>query len=618
MCGIAGYILGTKAPADAGRLRLLADGIRQRGPDDEGVVLVDRATRSFIHGVSGVHDVTLLHARFSIIDLSSAGHQPFFSQDAQCAVIFNGEIYNYIELKDELSAAGVVCRTASDTEVLAEGWRLWGHGLWPKLNGFWAVAVYDKVSNGVILCRDRLGVAPLYYRQTTEGLFFASLIDPLRQVAPQGERINEDAVRGYLSTGLKDHDHTTCYAEIHSLPEACAVTLMPGISFARALAQAHVYWQLPSEPLSEKEISFEVASAMLERTFTDAVRLRLRADVPVAFELSGGLDSSCVVAAAARLSDKPITAYTIKVRDKDESFYAAAVARRFNVDHRVLADIENDMPRDALAFARVMEEPYDTPANYVHHQMLKMIKGDGFKVVLTGAGGDETLAGYESAFWPAAYRALKSEGHFGQAQIYEFARRYRSWPQGMDTLAGYGRSAVRLLGLRGRQDVSPALGSSAAQYHSAYHGMDFFNQRLFHCRVGLLPYYLRSTDHYTLNIPVEHRFPWLDYRLVELGLRLPPGYLFKGGWTKYILRRSMGTSLPSSVLWRKKKMGFPFAFHSYFASREDQLAPYLKIVTQQGYCPDQDYTSLAAHDPVRLWRLLSVGIWLKAMRREGG
>ncbi len=613
MCGIAGYILHERRPAEAGRMRLLMEGMRLRGPDDEGALLVDRSSRAGTPGMAGVADVALIHARFAIIDLSSGGHQPFFSQDGSCAVIFNGEIYNYVEIKEELAVAGIACRSASDTEVLVEGWRLWGHGLWPRLNGFWAVALYDKISNAVILCRDRLGVAPLYYRETSEGFFFSSLIEPLCQLAPGGRGMDRDVVQGFIDTGLKDFEDKTVYHQVRSLPAACAVVFSYGKPPAWGAAEIYRYWDFPQQPLLEKDVSLEAAARELREALKDAVRLRLRADVPVAFELSGGLDSSSVVAMAAELSDRKITAYTIRVRSRDETPYARAMARRFNLDHRVFDDIEQDLPRDAGAFAAVMEEPYDTPANYVHHRMLKTIRADGFKVVLTGAGGDEVLAGYEASFWPGAWRAWRRQGlrQDMQAQWYEFCRRFRSWPQAGHTVSGYGRFLQRMVGVKGAVHGN-ARPSRALALTQGYAAMDYYSQRLFHCQVGLLPYYLRSTDHYTLNIPVEHRFPLLDYRLVEMGMKMPVAYLFRGGWAKYVLRRAMAGRLPGEVLWRKKKMGFPFDFASYFQGRDKDFERYLKVAARAGFVDEkaEQYADLARRDPVRLWRILSVGIWL--------
>ncbi|NTV29076.1 MAG: asparagine synthase (glutamine-hydrolyzing), partial [Candidatus Omnitrophica bacterium] len=483
MCGITGYILKSPQACEADTLSRLWQGIRRRGPDDEGGILVYRSRREVRAIVSGRthqalvasggkleppvprHDVALFHTRYSIIDLSPAAHQPFRSRDGACWLIFNGEIYNYLELRQLLEAQGVPCRTSSDTEVLAEGWRLWKHGLWPKLNGFWAAALYDATDNSVVLSRDRLGVAPFYYRETARGVYFSSLIAPLLAVEPGGYELDRDSVRGYLDTGLKDHDGTTMYRQVRSLPPATAVTFPQGGEAAILGSDVRTFWTLPEKPWQEKELGFEEAVRQVRSTLVDAVRLRLRADVPLAFELSGGLDSSSVVAAAAEQLDRRLTVYTIQVPGLDESPYARALARRFNLDHRVLSGLEEDLPRDAESFARVMEEPYDTPANYVHHRMLRKIKSDGFHVVLTGAGGDEALAGYEADFWPAAWREWRRGGPGArwQADWYEFCRRFGTVRETRRTLMNYARALAGWVGIK--RVVGPEAPSSRALVH---------------------------------------------------------------------------------------------------------------------------------------------------------
>ncbi|MBF0486001.1 MAG: asparagine synthase (glutamine-hydrolyzing) [Candidatus Omnitrophica bacterium] len=616
------------------------NGIRQRGPDDEGVGLIDRAGRntgffwmektskevsaklSRLEGKTIPHDVALLHTRFSIIDLSSGGHQPFVSQDGLAVLIFNGEIYNYLELRTELAAKGVRFRTSSDTEVLVEGWRAWKGDLWNKLNGFWAAVIYDKKNNTVVFSRDRMGVAPLYYRETPEGLFFSSLIDPLRFIAPGGDVFDEDAIRGYLDTGIKDHDGTTFFRYIRSFPAASSVTFNYGAGSWVLGAETRQYWDLPSRPLTEDDISLKDSSAQLEALLVDSVRLRLRADVPVAFELSGGLDSSSVVAAAARMYDRKLTAYTIKVRGKDEEPYARAMAKRYNIDLRVLTNVEDNFSHNAESFSRVMEEPYDTPANYAHHVMLKEMRRDGFKVVLTGAGGDEVLAGYEASFWPTAWREWRAHGgkSLWQADYYEFCRRFRWGPDLKKTFGAYGRGLMRMTGLAGmfRGPEKDFVFSRAFKYVEDYDEFHFYEQRRFHFYIALLPYYLRSTDHYTMNIPVEHRFPFLDYRVAEFGMLMPISYLFRNGWNKYILRQAMAKRLPPKVLWRGKKMGFPFDFENYFLPRADEFQIYLRILESKGFrsWQDETYKTLALKEPERLWRMLSVGIWLKSLKTQ--
>ena len=247
MCGIAGYILNGSGSASSDLARRLITGIRQRGPDDEGVCLISRRERSytvlatertvpvasqsmpFFDGQFAVpHDAAILHARYAVIDTSAAGHQPFESPDGSTVVAFNGEIYNYLELKEELSKEGASFWTASDTEVLVEGYRRWKNGVWERLNGFWAAVIYDRKDNVFVFCRDRLGVAPLYYRETSEGLYFSSLIGPLLSVSPKSSGLDRDSLCGFLETGIKDLGGRTMYEGVRSLPSGQAFILKTG------------------------------------------------------------------------------------------------------------------------------------------------------------------------------------------------------------------------------------------------------------------------------------------------------------------------------------------------------------------------------------------------------
>ncbi|HEY8104875.1 MAG TPA: asparagine synthetase B, partial [Gemmatimonadales bacterium] len=313
MCGIAGYVL--RGPSSDLRVaRMLLAGVRSRGPDDEGIFLADRTHGQSVawatehspvavqaerriaprNGTALAHDLALIHARYAIVDLSAGGHQPFRSRDQAITAVFNGEIYNYIELRHLLEAAGATFDTASDTEVLVEGYRHWGDSLWSRLNGFWAVALYDHRAATLVLSRDRMGVAPFYVRETENGLFFASTIRPLIAIAPA--TVHRDAARvlGFIETGMKDLDDTTMYREIRSFP--AATTMRIGREAARLeQARALRYWTPPRQRLTAQDLSLDEAAAELRVRLFDAVSLRLRADVEVACELSGGMDSSSIV-----------------------------------------------------------------------------------------------------------------------------------------------------------------------------------------------------------------------------------------------------------------------------------------------------------------------------------
>jgi len=637
MCGIAGYCLKEEAHPSLELINGFLSSIRQRGPDDEGVSLISRQTGKYqtfktdfsnpalsedippIQGAKLKADVALIHTRYAILDLSEKGHQPFVSADRSIMGIFNGEIYNYIELRKELLSLGKIFHTSCDTEVLIEGYAHWKDELWPKMNGFWAVVIYDNSNRSLIFSRDRMGVAPLYYRQTAKGVYFSSYIEPLIEIDGQKAQLNEDAIFGFAQTGFKDIQESTFYTEIKSVPAACTLRLDQGQS---VLAQASIkrYWDLPTQRQQEKDISFPQAVKEFRALFFDAVDIRLRADVKIAFELSGGLDSSAVVAAAALLNKNKITTYTAKIQGADEEPFARSMLQKYSLDYRVLSHIEEDFARDYDSFSKLMEEPFDNPNAYTHHQMLKTMKAQGVKVVMTGAGGDEVLAGYEASFWPKAYREWKAKDFpsYLKADWYEVCRRYKTFNKAKGTIKNYFRNLSKKLppiDQVSKERIS-GIATSALNYHDQYGKLSFDEQRRFHFTVALLPFYMRSSDHFTMGIPIEHRFPLLDYRLVEFGLRLPISFLFRNGWTKYILRKAMEPYLPAKIIWRRQKMGFQFPYHQYFQNNDQIFAPLLEELWQtfpqlrlQG-----GYKGLLNQDPVLLWRLISIGIWQKGLK----
>ncbi len=653
MCGLAGYFVKTPSREWASKIPVLAQRIAQRGPDDEGVCLISRKNKLFnmyktdrtVAGVKAdylwqsasilAHDVALVHSRYSIIDLTSGGHQPFISADASVALVFNGEIYNYIELRDELTQLGRSFRTHSDTEVLTEGYRVWGHKIWEKLNGFWAVALYDFTNGTLTLSRDRIGIAPLYYRETEEGIYFASSIQALVDIDRKGITINQDRVVGFMHTSLKDFDDTTVYDQVKSISPGSAV-ILDGSTYSVATARTVPYWQLPQSRLSIKDLSLEEAVKQYRDIFFNAVDLRLRADVKVAFELSGGLDSSSVVAVGAMLRNQNITTYTIQVPEENEEPYARSILQRYgNIDYRVLTDPEDDFVLQMGQFNKILEEPFHSPNLYTHYKMRQKMKADGFDVVVTGGGGDEVLAGYDGEFWPGASVDLRKNGHFLHSLRHGMAREFRMGGMGRRfisqkarmkrVLSGNGKN-VALSVLKkiinkwfwereGGVNGDHQLLTQAERFRREYCNLTFQEQCSFHFTIGLIPYYMRSNDKFTMAIPLEHRFPFFDYRVVELGLQMPVPYLFKDGWTKYILRKAMEPYLPPKILWRKRKMGFPFPYKRFLMKHSEVFQPLVNKWEIVRYVLKEygGYNQLLDRDPTKLWRLCSTALWLDGL-----
>jgi asparagine synthase (glutamine-hydrolysing) len=260
--------------------------------------------------------------------------------------------------------------------------------------------------------------------------------------------------------------------------------------------------------------------------------------------------------------------------------------------------------------------------------MRQLMKQDGVSVVLSGAGGDEVFAGYEPAFWPAALRELQQCGRSWHAFRHELGHNIHSRRKRQQTLRNGLRmvyDANSLRPLRSLYDVlllkdshSPqssitySLGNSAASFHKIYKDLSFHEQSLYHFTIANIPYYLRSNDHFTMAIPLEHRFPFLDYRVVEFGLQTPIPYLFKNGWTKYIVRRALEPFLPKEIIWRREKMGFPFALSRFLSNNRSTFVPLLTNLNALSYeqTTQKDYNSLLQQNPRKLWRLSSTALWI--------
>jgi asparagine synthase (glutamine-hydrolysing) len=399
MCGIAGIL--SRTPPDAALMERVCGSLAHRGPDGKGIWT----------GRCNDWNVMLGHRRLSIIDLSDAASQPMASADGSCHIVYNGEIYNYIELREELRGLGFEFRTKSDTEVILAAYRQWGADCLNRFNGMWAFAIHDAKKNILFCARDRFGIKPFYcFRKP--GLFvFASEIKALLR-HPEAPRVaNASRVADFLAFGLVDHSPETFFKDIDRLPPAHYMVIEDG----RLSLQP--YWVPPkAEPAPETD-SAESASRFLE-LFSDAVRIRLRSDVPVGTCLSGGLDSSSIVCVANRImfgKDSPIDRDLVGERQKtftacygnaefDERPFVDVVTGQTNASsHRVFPEAAI-LLKDMDALISHQEEPFGSTSIFAQWCVMRKVKETGVKVLLDGQGGDELLAGYD-----AYYAALAAD-----------------------------------------------------------------------------------------------------------------------------------------------------------------------------------------------------------------
>lgn len=636
MCGILGIVSSEVIQAPiAASISSMACAIAHRGPDDQGCVFINRQTGHNVCKAScsptigteaqghtsapidptdgtQVFDVVLGHYRFAIICTSHDGYQPFWDIDSRICVITNGELYNYLELRLELESAGHQFRTKSDTEVLVEAYREWGDRCFEKFNGMWATAIYDFGRRELILCRDRTGERPLYWARRPEGIYFASEIKALLTLPSfrSERRVNDQAVYNFLYQAVSDLDSKVFFESIESVPAATVIH----ITITNDI-RTHRFWRMPDTRFSATTAS-SISDTCDELRFLlrDSVAMRLRADVPVNVSLSGGMDSSSVVAMAAGLRPGGLDTYTVRFAEAEwnEWPFADAVARKFGVSNLVL-DPPSDWVWDHLErFVYSMEEPFHAPDLLPDHVIRRMLAARGFKVTLSGIGGDELFAGYEhyrrfhaldlkrsGRTW-AAVRELvcASDTTRGRAVLQLLRGRWHKFRHGRDQgmRNGFMEGAIRKpAGLR----LSPLPDSCEERLRADIEW-------------SLLPYWLRAGDKSSMAIPIEVRYPFLDHRLIEFAARLPISYLIRDGWLKWILRKAMEDLLPSEIVWRRRKMGFPFPITEWLTG----AIPKLRLIFEEmdnPYLPQPFWfhrlPDAIDHDPWLVWRALSLELW---------
>ena len=659
MCGIAG-VYHPQGRVDLARLTRMSRLLRHRGPDDEGIVLLDaRHGRALTLGgpdtpevvyasphayapgrwwpagtgeaapaspVEVAFQVGLVNRRLAILDLSPAGHNPMCDGSRECWITYNGEVYNHVELRRELECAGDRFHTGTDTEVILAAYRRFGHACLERLNGMFAFALWDARRRELFCARDRFGVKPFYYQWNGAHFAFASEPKALVLTGPEAAGIEPDAVLDFVALDWVDHEARTFFRGVLQLPPGHFLVVGDGVATLRG------WWRL--EPRDHPEGTRADHARRFAELFTDAVSIRLRADVEVGSCLSGGLDSSAVVGTAAPLAGRPLHAFTCAYDEgpayDERPYVREVVARAGAVSHVVVPD-GGDFWRTFDALAAQQDEPTAGAGLYSQWKVMELEHGAGLKVLLDGQGGDETLAGYWR-YWPTRLRDLLSQGRFG-----EFARLW-------GTVAGrLGASTALALTLepwlpaglvaplrrrfgQGKDRVlSPALrarvGARAAAVPRA--PRDFpsalANHLAFDTLQRMLPSLLRYEDRNSMAFSIETRLPFLDYRLVEFVFSLRDEERLDGATSKAILRESLADRIPRSVLERRDKMGFETPADTWargrFAGevRRRLLSPgplHEWLSRNALEAEVEDYLSGRRAIGLQVWRWLSLEAWL--------
>lgn len=600
MCGISG-LLGPQR-VDLAALRRMTDLIRHRGPDDEGYAVFgpdgaaclagDDTDPAALHAAVPYRPTGLLraggitsprvalgHRRLSIVDLSPLGHQPMCCPRGRYWITYNGEVYNHVELRVQLEAAGHTFVSHSDTEVILAAYAQWGPDCLTHFNGMWGLALFDAHERTLLLARDRFGVKPLYYWVAPDGtLAFGSEIKQFTALDGWQGALNGQRAYDFLVHGLSDHTDETMFRGVFQLRPGHFAVL--GETTLRSLRPG---CRIESRPwygllVRRFEGSFAEAVQGFQERFVDAVRLRLRADVPVGSCLSGGLDSSSIVGtmhqllqATGEVAAKQQRTYSAcsTVGRFDERRWIDEVVRHTGVDAHFVYPSLDGLLADGPSITWHQDEPFGSTSIYAQWHVFKLAADDGIKVMLDGQGADEQLAGYHM-FFGARLGALARGLHW-----LEFMREVSA----MRRLHGYGPAAVsRYLAPHllpstlldwakrslGYSHAAPAwldMGALDARPANPFHASGTFDASLRSMSVSQLTasnlqMLLHWEDRNSMAHSIESRVPFLDYRLVEFVVGLPDEFKLFRGITKRVLRDSMRSVIPDSIVGRMDKLGF--------------------------------------------------------------
>ncbi len=575
--------------------------VAHRGPDGEGF-----AFRG---------PVALGHRRLAIVDLSDDGLQPMNSGDGKLSVVFNGEIYNYLELRDELRALGHAFRTATDTEVILAAYREWGTRCVDRFNGMWAFALHDASLNRVFCSRDRFGVKPFYYARLPGRIAFGSEIRQLLPLVPQ-VRADRQILSDFLFMGIDEPVTGSFFEGIEKLPGGHSLTI--DLAAGSATVQRE-YAVARRESLTE--ISAERAAAEYGDCLESAVRLRLRSDVPVGTCLSGGLDSSSVAALAAAPFRahrgerfRAITAISEEPAN-DEAPYAQAVVESSNLQWITVRPAYEDFAAAIADVVRTQEEPFGGPSICMQWFVMREARRHGIPVMLDGQGGDETLLGYRRYFAAFMLSVWQEQGFW--RMVREIVACSREGAQlGIVSIVagiliqGFPQVAWVKCRIRGRwMRRPPGIPEHLRQEARAMRRLESVQR--FDIERANLPALLRFEDKNSMRFAVETRLPFLDWRSVEAALSLPAEAKFRRGWTKWALRRYMNERLPQEVTWRRWKIGFEAPAATWMSRHAESMLAAVRgsrLVAEFARPGWLERHYLALHPSVR-WRLFSVAMW---------
>ena len=551
MCGINGFTW-----SDRDLIQKMNAVTKNRGPDDEGEY-VDNA-------------VSLGHSRLSIIDLSQKGHQPMSNEDGTIWLTYNGEIYNFSEIREDLIKAGHIFKSHTDSEVIIHAYEEYGMDCLHRFNGMWAFCIYDKKQNRLILSRDRFGVKPLYYHVSDGKIIFSSMISSILTHPVQRQQ-EVSVIMEYLAFNLINHDTRTFFKDIWSLA--------PG---------SYLLFDLRSKELSiNKWYRIQqrqpVSVAELTRLFIQSVRSRTVADVPIGSCLSGGIDSSAIVCTLDTMVNQPFFTYSLVFPGKkiDESHYMKEVGKHTRIQQKFTTLEKEDYIRNFRDFMQAQEEPTTGLAVYGQYCVMRLASMNNAKVLLDGQGGDEIFAGYDYYFAYYYYELLKRGRIITLLkEMHAYHNNFRNYYP--HKIFGFMLLPAELRTWIYKHYLSSWLNYEVFQKYAVnksdprIHGMSLHDALSLTLLSTAIPHLLRYEDKNSMRWGIETRVPFLDVNLVESAMSIPTADKMRNGKTKVIFKEAIKTLIPGMILHRKDKIGFDTPNDEFF--RDPQIIEFCKKI----------------------------------------
>jgi asparagine synthase (glutamine-hydrolysing) len=647
MCGIIGAI-EKNGEGLVEKLAIAQSQLSHRGPDGKGIRFFENKGKS----------IALAHSRLAIIDLSELGHQPMASSDSRYWITFNGEIYNYKELKLELIELGYSFVSDTDTEVLLYSWIEWGKDCLKKFTGMFAFVLYDTAEGQIYCVRDAFGIKPFYYYLSEEQFCFASEIPALHTLIGKHLTIDKTKALKYLLRGSSDAGEDTLTEEVKALNPGCLLT----ISLESDLAIVHERWWWPSIE-ENKNISFQEATQKVRELFLKSVRIHMRSDVPIGAALSGGIDSSAVVCAMRYLEpDLPIHTFSYIASDSliNEEAWVDIVNEYVNAIPHKLELSSKDLIQDIDGLIKTQGEPFGSTSIYAQYRIFKLAKESGVTVTLEGQGADEMLAGY------FGYPEWAAMSYVDKGEYFKLFSFLRSWSKlhgrSMKPILLYLRGSIltnlynRSVFMRSLKGLYRYIRPKSTSKVSAPTPLSFpkwlvvkdstievvyknaisygveepasgrrLVQELRRSLVGEnddgINGLLRYSDRNAMRFSLESRVPFLTVELAEFLLSLPESYLLsKDGVTKNVFREAMRGIVPNIILDRTDKIGF--ATPNNWLEDINNAIPYWSDDIKNISFLDYEFFKKEVNDTISgvkpytwlPWRFINFGIWLNQNR----